>query len=205
MVFLSVVNRLGDAARGAHGIALGWESVAEIFGMAFGVAASVLVGQSLGAGEPAEARRSGLVAYACGGLLMTLGGAVFYSFATPLFELYCPKPEQAPLVAAGVPVLRLVAFAMPALAACHIFSSSLRGAGDTRWPLVFTAGGFFAVRLPLTFLFCQPDVRLPWGQVISGLDLGLYGCWMAMQADLWFRGVLFFWRFLAGRWQQTRV
>ena len=205
MVFLSVVNRLGDAARGAHGIALGWESVAEIFGMAFGVAASVLVGQSLGAGEPAEARRSGLVAYACGGLLMTLGGAVFYTFATPLFQLYCPKPEQAAVVAAGVPVLRLVTFAMPALAACHIFSSGLRGAGDTRWPLVFTTGGFFAVRLPLTFLFCQPEVRLPWGQVIPGLGLGLYGCWMAMQADLWFRGGLFLARFLSGRWQHTRV
>jgi len=28
---------------------------------------------------------------------------------------------------------------------------------------------------------------------------------MAMQADLWVRGVLFCWRFLAGRWQKTRV
>ncbi len=136
MVFLSVVNRLGDAARGAHGIALGWESMAEMFGMAFGIAAAVLVGQNLGAGRPAEARRSGLVAYACGSLLMVVGGGLFFSFATPLFQFYCPKPEQAPVIAAGVPVLRLVAFAMPALAACHVFSSALRGAGDTRYPLL---------------------------------------------------------------------
>lgn len=205
LVFLSVVNRLGDAARGAHGIALGWESLAEMFGMAFGVAASVLVGQNLGAGRPDEARRSGLVAYACGATLMTIGGVVFHVFATPLFELYCPRPEQAPVVAAGVPVLRLVAFAMPALAACHVFSSALRGAGDTRSALLITTLGFFVVRLPLTFLACEPLVELPGGRVLPGLGLGLYGCWIAMLADLWFRGGLFAWRFAGGRWQRTRV
>lgn len=200
MMFLSVVNGLGDAARGAHGIALGWESLAELFGLAFGVAAAVLVGQNLGAGRPAEARRSGLVAFLAGGSLMTLGGIVFFTFARPLFELYCPRPEQAAVVAAGVPVLRLVAFAMPALAACHIFSSGLRGAGDTRGPLLITAVGFFGVRLPLTFLACEPVVRLPLGWTLPGLGLGLYGCWLAMQADLWVRGGLFAWRFAAGRW-----
>jgi putative MATE family efflux protein len=205
MVFLSVVNRLGDAARGAHGIALGWESLAEMFGMAFGVAASVLVGQNLGAGRPAEARRSGLVAYAFGAALMSLAGAVFHGFARPLFEVYCPRPEQAPVVAAGVPVLRLVAFAMPALAACHVFSSGLRGAGDTRGPLVVTALGFFAVRLPLTYLACEPAVVLPGGVTLPGLGLGLYGCWIAMQVDLWVRGGLLAWRFIAGRWTATRV
>jgi putative MATE family efflux protein len=205
MVFLSVVNRLGDAARGAHGIALGWEALAEMFGMAFGVAASVLVGQNLGAGRPDEARRSGVVAYACGTALMTLCGAVFYTFATPLFELYCPRPEQAPVVAAGVPVLRLVAFAMPAVAACHIFSSGLRGAGDTRSALLVTTVGFFAVRLPVTFLACEPAVHLPGGRTLPGLGLGLYGCWIGMQADLWFRGGLFAWRFIRGGWDRTRV
>jgi putative MATE family efflux protein len=205
MVFLSVVNRLGDAARGAHGIALGWESLAEIFGMAFGVAASVLVGQNLGAGRPDEARRSGLVAYVCGTAFMVVGGAVFYTFATPLFTLYCPRPEQAPVVAAGVPVLRLVAFAMPALAACHVFSSALRGAGDTRSALLVTAAGFFAVRLPVTFLACEPSVMLPGGWTLPGLGLGLYGCWIGMQADLWFRGGLFAWRFIGGGWERIRV
>jgi putative MATE family efflux protein len=205
MVFLSVVNRLGDAARGAHGIALGWEALAEMFGMAFGVAASVLVGQNLGRGRPDEALRSGLVAYACSAILMTLGGAVFHVFATPLFELYCPRPEQAPVVEAGVPVLRLVAFAMPALAACHVFSSGLRGAGDTWSALLITTVGFFAVRLPLTFVACQRVVNLPGGWALEGLGLGLYGCWIAMLADLWFRGGLFAWRFTGGRWQGTKV
>jgi len=61
------------------------------------------------------------------------------------------------------------------------------------------------VRLPLTFLLCESVVSLPWGGVLPGLGLGLYGCWLAMQADLWFRGALFLWRFTAGNWQRTQV
>lgn len=205
LVFLSVVNRLGDAARGAHGIALGWESLAEMFGMAFGVAASVMVGQNLGAGRAAAARRSGLIAFACGTGFMVAGGVIFHLFAVPLFEFYCPRPEQAPVVEAGVPVLRLVAFAMPGLAACHIFASGLRGAGDTRSVLLFTALGFFAVRLPLTFVACEPQIALPGGSSLPGLGLGLYGCWIAMICDLWFRGALFAWWFARGNWEKTPV
>jgi Na+-driven multidrug efflux pump len=50
--FLSIVNRLGDTASSAHGIALGWESLSFLSGAAFGTAAMTLVGQNLGAGQP---------------------------------------------------------------------------------------------------------------------------------------------------------
>jgi Na+-driven multidrug efflux pump len=48
-------------------------------------------------------------------------------------------------------------------------------------------------------------VSLPWAGTLPGLGLGLYGCWLAMLADLWFRGLLFAWRFLGGRWETVRV
>ncbi len=56
-----------------------------------------------------------------------------------------------------------------------------------------------------TFLCYVAEAGLPWGQTIPGLGLGLYGCWLAMQADLGFRGGLFLGRFISGRWQHTRV
>lgn len=205
MFFLAAVNGLGDAARAAHGIALGWETVAETFGLAFGVAASVLVGQNLGAGRAGEARRCGLAAYALGATGMSLVGVAFYVFATPLFRLFCPTPEQALIVIAGVPVLRLAAFSMPALASCHILSAALRGGGDTRTPLAITLAGFFLVRLPLTAWLTWSEVPLPWGSAsgatqipgwgqgsIPGWGLGLWGCWLAMQVDLWVRGIAYF-------------
>jgi putative MATE family efflux protein len=203
--FLSVVNGLGDAAEAAHGIALGWEALGYLSGMAFGIAAMTLVGQHKGAGQYAEASRSGWVAFALGGSAMTLMGAVFFSLAGPMFQLFCPGAGQEPIVTAGVPVLRLVAFTMPALASCLVFTAALRGAGDTRVPVLFTWVGFFGVRLPLAYLLTRPELDLgPLGRC-PGLGLGLFGAWLAMFADIWVRGVFFLARYASGRWQRVGV
>src|SRR5207244_6115588 len=118
-------NQLVDSAIIAHGIALGCEATSFIFGIAFGTAAMTLVGQNLGAGRPRLAARSGWVAFALGGSMMACMGAVFFAFAPQMFELFCPGAEQQPIVAAGVPVLRLEAFAEPALASLMLFLTAL--------------------------------------------------------------------------------
>ena len=111
-----------------------------------------------------------------------------------MFGLFCPYQEQADIVKVGVPVLRLVALAQPALAAANIFTASLRGAGDTRVPVLITWFGFFAVRIPLAYLLTRPEMRL-----------GLWGAWLAMFVDLYVRGLFFLGRFAGGRWQKLRV
>ena len=121
-------------------------------------------------------------------------GAVFFVFAPEMFGLFCPKPEQAPIVAAGVPVLRLVALAQPALASTNILTAALRGAGDTRVPVLITWFGIFGVRIPLAYLLLRPE-----------LQLGLLGAWTAMFIDLYVRGLLSLGRFASGRWKRLRV
>ena len=193
--FLGIVNHaLGGVEQAAHGIAIRWESLSFLTGQAFGTAAMALVGQNLGAGRPDQAARSGWTAMALGGTWMALMGAVFFVLAPPMFGLFCPKPEQAPIIAAGVPVLRLVALAQPALASTNIFAAALRGAGDTRVPVLITWFGFFGVRIPLAYLLMSPE-----------LGLGLVGAWTAMFIDLYVRGVLIFGRFASGRWKRLRV
>jgi putative MATE family efflux protein len=200
--FLSIVNQLGDVAAGAHGIALRWEALGYLSGAAFGTAAMTLVGQNLGAGRPDLARRGGYLALALGGSVMTLMGVVFFALAPLMFRLSTTNQE---VIDAGVPVLRLVAFAMPALAPVIIFTSALRGAGDTRVPVLFTWIGFFLVRIPLAYLLTKPAIDLgSWGQ-IPGFGCGLFGAWLAMFADLFLRGVFFTGRFLRGKWQLQKV
>jgi putative MATE family efflux protein len=203
--FLSLVNRLGVVASSAHGIALGWEAMAYLSGAAFGTAAMTLVGQNLGAGRPEQAARSGWTAFALGGAVMCAMGLIFFALAPAMFHLYCPFPEQQPIVAAGVPVLRLVAFAMPALACSIIFTSALRGAGDTRVPVLFTWVGFLGVRIPLAYLLAFPEVDMGVLGVVPGADLGLFGAWLAMFADLVVRGAFFLGRFGSGRWKGIPV
>ena len=125
---------------------------------------------------------------------MSLMGAVFFVLAPGMFWVFCQNPEQQPVIDIGVPVLRLIAFAMPALACTIIFTAALRGAGDTRVPVLFTWVGFLLVRIPLAYLLTSETVG--WG---------LFGAWLAMAADLFVRGAFFWWRFASGRWQRARV
>jgi Na+-driven multidrug efflux pump len=94
---------------------------------------------------------------------------------------------------------------MPALAACQIFTFCLRGAGDTRVPVLFTWIGFLVVRIPLAYVLTRTSVDLGGLGVLPGLGLGLLGAWWAMFADLMVRGAFFLYRFASGRWQMVRV
>ena len=203
--FLTMVNRLGDVAAAAHGIAIRWESLGYLSGHAFATAAAALVGQNLGARRPHEAARSGWIAWGIGCGVMTMMGVIFYVLAPPMFELLCPAQHQREVIAAGVPVLRLVAFAMPPLACIIIFTGALRGAGDTRLPVIVSWIGFLVIRIPLAYFLMYPSTDLGPLGTISGVGMGLYGAWLAMFADLLTRGVLFLTRFASGRWKCVRV
>ncbi len=203
--FLSIVNRLGDIAISAHGIALTWEALGYLSGNAFGTAAMALVGQNLGAGQPRQAARSGWAAFGLGCGMMTFMGILFFTFAEPMFRLFCPHASETPIVRTGVPVLQLVAFAMPMLASTIIFTAALRGAGDTRVPVLFTWTGFLLVRIPLAYLLALPEIDLGILGTWQGLKMGLYGAWMAMFADLAVRGVFFLRRFAGGAWKRIHV
>jgi putative MATE family efflux protein len=192
--FLSIVNGLGDVAAAAHGITLQWEALGFLAGAAFGTAAMTLVGQSLGANDPGRAAASGWTAFAIGCGVMTAMGVVFAVLARPMFRLFCHEPQLEPVVEAGVPTLRLIALAMPALASQIVFTSALRGAGDARVPVLFSWVGFLGVRIPLAYLLTGPAV-----------GLGLYGAWLAMVADIWVRGAFFAARFAGGRWKRAVV
>src|SRR5262249_14372394 len=144
----------------AHGIALGWEALGFLSGAAFGTAAMTLVGQNLGAGRPDRAARSGWTAFGLGCGVMSFMGLVFYTPAPHMIALFCPGEEQQPVIDVGVRVLRLVAFAMPALASAIIFTNALRGAGDTRMPVVFTCIGFLVVRIPLAHFLALEQVDI---------------------------------------------
>lgn len=203
--FLAIVNQLGYEASSAHGIALGWEALGYLSGAAFGTAAMTLVGQNLGAQQPDRAAHAGWTAFGIGCGVMCVMGAVFFFLAEPMFRLYCPSPAQAGIVTAGVPVLRLVAFAMPAAASTFILTQALRGAGDTRFPLLFTWIGFFLVRIPCAYYFSFTELHVPVLGEIAGLGLGLLGAWLAMFADLMVRGGFFLHRFAGGGWRRVQV
>jgi putative MATE family efflux protein len=197
LVFLRLINSLGDVATAAHGVAIRCESIAFLTVMAFAVPASTLVGQSLGAGRPDRASHAGRVAWGLGVLALGLLGLILIVFAGPMFGLFLgrARPEVA---AAGVPAVRLIGFAMPAFATLSVLSAALRGAGDTAVPMRIVFAGYLLVRLPLTWWLIRPVDQ-------GGMGWGLLGAWVAMTADIHVRAALIARRFLSNGWTRIRL
>ena len=195
--FLGLINRLGEAATAAHGVAIRCEALAFLTVTAFAVAAGTLTGQYLGAGRPDLAGRAARTAWGLGVAALAGLGLLLFALAEPMFALFLGGSKPA-VAALGVPVLRIVAFALPALATISVLSGALRGAGDTRWPWAIVLLGYLAVRIPLTYYLTRPTA-------LGGPGWGLVGAWVAMFADLHARGALVAARFLHGGWRSVRV
>jgi Na+-driven multidrug efflux pump len=95
---------------------------------------------------------------------------------------------------------------MPALAVTMVLGGALRGAGDTRVPLVITIIGFLGIRIPLAYLLTRSHISLLDGELmLTGWNLGILGAWYAMVADICFRAMLVLGRFLQGGWSRIEV
>ena len=195
--FLGLINRLGATATAAHGVAIRCEALAFLTVSAFSIAASTLTGQYLGAGRPDLASRAAKTAWAIGVTLLVFVGTLIYLEADAMFGLFLGG-KQPNVAAIGVPVLRIVAFALPFLATLNVLNGALRGAGDTRWPWIIVLVGYLGIRMPLTYL-------LTWPTTEGGFGLGLRGAWLAMFFDLSVRGILVAARFLNGGWKAAKV
>jgi putative MATE family efflux protein len=147
-----IVAALGTVSLAAHRVVLNVLSLSFLPGIGFGLAATALVGQCVGAGNLAEARA--VTRIAARWCVVWMGGLalLFLLFAPQLMRLFTADPQ---MIAAGALSIQLVALTQPLWAGTFVFGGALRGAGDTRTPLVISgvlmwavvAFGVLAVRL----------------------------------------------------------
>lgn len=184
--FSRMLVGLGTTTYAAHNAVVSIDSISFLPGIGLGIAVTVLVGQSLGAGKPEEAKLFAFTAYKMGMVFMTIMGLCFFFF--PEFFLSLLIADQA-VVQAAVPGLRIAGLFDPVIGTAFIFIGALRGAGDTRFPLYVRMFTSVALRVSLGFL------------LIEVLHLGLVGGRLAMGIDSVFMAGLMVWRFRSGKWQ----
>lgn len=202
--FLALINGLGTAQAAAHSLGIRIESLAYLPGAAFQIAATTLAGQYLGAEQPRQAGRSVLVSVLLGGGIMVLAAIVFFAAGFTLANFFTGGANQATSVqTAGL--LRIAAFAMLPLAISMIVSGALRGAGDTRWPMIINMLGMLGVRIPGTYLMLGPLSNWAARLGSSREDGILYAAWLVMVADIAVRAALVTARFFQGGWKYSRV
>ncbi|MCA9880302.1 MAG: hypothetical protein KC442_21050, partial [Thermomicrobiales bacterium] len=108
-------------------------SVAFLPGLAFSIAGTALVGQSIGARLPADARKAWLISVRWALIWMGIGSVLVYLFAEQLMRIYTQEPA---VIESGVLALHSLAIALPLWAVWIVSSGALRGTGDTRTPLM---------------------------------------------------------------------
>jgi Na+-driven multidrug efflux pump len=147
----------------------------------YNVAASVLVGQALGAGDPDEARFDG---WAVAGLAVLTVGAIGVGLVAAAPRLVPLFTDDAPTVRYAVDFARVYGVAGAALACFSALSGSLQGASETRIPLVARATGMFGLFLGASWLLGRTAGLGPSGAYV-GVTLA-YG-WMALVVAVGFR------------------
>ena len=145
-----VVAQLGTLGLAAHRVALNAMSVSFLPGFGFAMAATALVGQSIGAGRPEDAKAVVTIATRWAMIWMGTLAVVFLFFAEAIIALFTPDPEVIRMGGAG---LRAIALTQPFWAISIVQSGGLRGTGDTHYPLrIGTAGIWGAVILGAVLL-----------------------------------------------------
>ena len=190
MLFSMIVIGLGTAQYAAHHLAIVAESISYMPGFGFSMAATTLVGQALGAGKPKLAESSGFITWKLGALVMCGMGVIFLVIPEYLIMIFNRDPE---IIRYGAMCLRMVALAQLPFSSSMVLTGALRGAGDTVWPLFIAAIGMWGVRLGLAWV------------LVTQLNMGLLGAWIAMVVDLYVRGTITFLRFKSGRWKSIKV
>lgn len=190
MLFAKIVSGLGTAGFAAHQIGINISGLSFSPSMAFGVAATTLVGQSLGAGDAAKAEKYARYIRKVAIFTASFVGLNFILFSNSLALLYTSNVVVAGM--AGT-VLKILALAQPGQSAQLTLAGALRGAGDTMYPLYASVVGIWFFRVGATFLF------------VNVLGWGLNGAWIALVMDQYIRSIIINLRFYSGRWKYAKA
>lgn len=161
LAFFAIVGQYGTSPYAAYGIGISIVSFSIVVGFGFGIAAATLVGQQLGAGHPDQAMKAGWR-----GMRMALAAMTLFSVLLAIYarELASFMIDDETTIGLTVTFIYIIAIAQPIMAVDITLSGALRGAGDTRFPLLATVCGivfgrllpalaFLALGLPIEAIF----------------------------------------------------
>lgn len=199
--FLMLVGKLSSTALAATNLAFSVNGLIFVPLLGFGTAIQTLVGHHVGSGHLHHARQTVRNAVLLGGLWTGGTGILLVLFPNQSlypFFLFADKHETG---AGGITALAAQASLLLQFVAVYsffdslavVFSSALRGAGDTVYPMLLTLACSWLVMV------------LPAWSVVHSSAPSLSSLWMAASANIILTGLLMWARFAAGRWMRIRL
>ncbi|HYE83431.1 MAG TPA: MATE family efflux transporter [Clostridia bacterium] len=190
LLFAKTVAGLGTVVYAAHQISINILGLSFQPGQAFGIAASSLVGRSLGACEYGKAEAYAKETRRIGSMISTFMAFIFFFFGPQLVGLYSNDPK---IIESASTALKIIALVQPFQSSQLILAGGLRGAGDTFWPLAGTFVGVLLIRVVLAYVF------------VNILGYGLTGAWIAVFIDQLVRWLFVYVRFRTGKWKYIKL
>lgn len=172
----------------AYQIASSVEGIAWQPGSACCAASTTCMGQAIGEGRPEKAHAMTkmifLTALAMSGILVL----VFLFCGYPLASVYT---EDAAVAKTAAQILLYCAVALPGVSTHQTIAGALRGAGDTRTPMIASLCSLWVFRVALSFL------------LVRVCGMGVLAMRVCISLDQIVRASINLIRYLRGRWVQT--
>ncbi len=194
--FVLIVGRLGTESLAATNIAFNINTLAFMPMVGCGIAISVLVGQYIGADKPELAEKSTYSGFHMSSVYMIAIAAAYALrpdvFVAP-FAVQADPQRFAEIYRFSIILLRFVAVYSIFDTMNIVFCSAIKGAGDTRFVMFGTVILSFCVLIIPTYL------------AVIVFGFGLMVSWVLATAYAILLGLLFYLRFLGGKWKSMRV
>lgn len=195
MFMMSLIMTFGTVPMAAHQLGLQAEGISYMPSNGFGVAATTLIGHSLGALNPKLGKRFfkeivfwGIIVSGLASLLLLFGGEMLMSILT----------DQQEVIELGAKYLFLMSFTQVPLLMSGIIGGTLRSAGDVRAPMYISAIGMWGIRIPFSYIL--GDSLGP-----IGFHMGIIGVWLAMDMDVVARFFIAWWRYRKLDWENVKA
>ena len=186
-VFLIILGqKYGESAMAAYGVGGSLFMICMVIGFGFSIAGSTLSGQHLGARDPDGASRAGWRALLFAALTMGSSAAVIAYFAADLVRVFIHDDLLA--ITYAIEISWLIAITAPLMAVEFAIGGALRGAGDTRFPLIATFVGLIGVRLLVAVTCVLADLPVIWLFASTVFEYAV-------------KSGMLLWRFHRGKWK----
>jgi putative MATE family efflux protein len=186
LVLQIVISSMGTTAIAVYSVGMSINSICFIPVWGFGIAATTLIGQCLGAKKPELAEKSGWETQKIALAVTVVLTVIVFIFAEKLVGIYS---RDAEVIRIGTIAIRIFSISQPFLSIVVVISGALRGAGDIMYVMVTSFVGIWAFRILITVLLNR------------FFGLGIMGVWLALCLDFMIRSIMYLFRYRRGRWK----
>jgi multidrug resistance protein, MATE family len=149
LIYAFMIMQLGTLSFASNQIATTAESLSFMPNSGFAVAATTMVGQYLGAGKLKEAEENGWMSSYLAAAVMGATAIIFFFFPRQLARLFT---DEMDIVDLAGKCIRIAALEQIPMGFSMVLGGALRGAGDTKGPMLTAILSTWIYRLPVTYV-----------------------------------------------------